>query len=72
MRRAAGLVGVDTHTALVWAAKAGIAISRRPQKLSTDVRAGASRDLRRGMTKSKWHFERVSQSGPSLDCCSAT
>ena len=56
MRRAAGLVGVDTHTALVWAAKAGIAISRRPQKLSTDVRAGASRDLRRGNDKEQVAF----------------
>lgn len=56
VRRAAGLVGVDTHTALVWAAKAGIVISRRPQKLSTDVRAGASRDLRRGNDKEQVAF----------------
>lgn len=53
VRRAASLVGVDPQTALVWAAKAGIAISRRPQKLSTDVRAKAIRDLRRGTDKER-------------------
>ena len=51
VRKAAGLVGVDPQTALVWAAKAGIAISRRPQKLSADVCAKAIRDLRRGTDK---------------------
>lgn len=51
VRKAASLVGVDPQTALVWAAKAGIAISRRPQKLSTNVRAKAIRDLRRGIDK---------------------
>ncbi|GKS91915.1 TnsD family Tn7-like transposition protein [Acidovorax sp. SUPP2539] len=53
VRKAANLVGVDPQTALVWAAKAGIAISRRPQKLSTNVRAKAIRDLRRGTDKEK-------------------
>lgn len=51
VRKAASLVGVDPQTALVWAAKAGIAISRRPQKLSTDVRAKTIRELRKGADK---------------------
>lgn len=51
VRKAASLVGVDPQTALMWAAKAGIAISRRPQKLSTDVRARAIRELRKGADK---------------------
>lgn len=51
VRKAASLVGVDPQTALMWAAKAGIAISRRPQKLSTDVRAKAIRALRKGADK---------------------
>ena len=51
VRKAASLVGVDPQTALVWAAKAGIAISRRPQKLSIDVRAKAIRNLRKGTDK---------------------
>lgn len=51
VRKAASLVGVDPQTALMWAAKAGIAISRRPQKLSTDVRAKAIRELRKGADK---------------------
>ena len=51
VRKAASLVGVDPQTALMWAAKAGIAISRRPQKLSTDVRANAIRELRKGADK---------------------
>jgi hypothetical protein len=51
VRKAASLVGIDPQTALMWAAKAGIAISRRPQKLSTDVRAKAIRELRKGADK---------------------
>lgn len=51
VRKAASLVGVDPQTALMWAAKAGIAISRRPQKLSMDVRAKAIRELRKGADK---------------------
>ena len=51
IRKAASLVGVDPQTALIWASKAGIAISRRPQKLSTDVRANAIRELRKGADK---------------------
>ena len=51
VRKAASLVGVDPQTALIWAAKAGIEISRRPQKLSTDLRAKAIRDLRKGADK---------------------
>lgn len=62
VRQAASLVGVDPQTALVWAAKAGIAISRRPQKLSTNVRAKAIRDLRRGIDKEK----AASQAGVSV------
>lgn len=62
VRKAASLVGVDPQTALVWAAKAGIAISRRPQKLSTNVRAKAIRDLRRGLDKEK----AASQAGVSV------
>ncbi|UCU98610.1 TnsD family transposase [Acidovorax radicis] len=62
VRKAARLVGVDPQTALVWAAKAGIAISRRPQKLSTNVRAKAIRDLRRGIDKEK----AASQAGVSV------
>lgn len=62
VRKAASLVGVDPQTALVWAAKAGIAISRRPQKLSADVRAKAIRDLRRGTDKEQV----ASQAGVSV------
>ncbi|CAN7570749.1 TnsD family transposase [Acidovorax sp. LjRoot129] len=62
VRKAASLVGVDPQTALVWAAKAGIAISRRPQKLSKNVRAKAIRDLRRGIDKEK----AASQAGVSI------
>ncbi|WP_162233976.1 TnsD family Tn7-like transposition protein [Delftia lacustris] len=56
LRSAAGLVGIDTQTALLWAAKDGIAISRRPQKLSTEVRAKAIRDLRCGTDKEQVAF----------------
>lgn len=62
VRKAASSVGVDPQTALVWAAKAGIAISRRPQKLSTNVRAKVIRDLRRGIDKEK----AASQAGVSV------
>jgi hypothetical protein len=51
VRKAASLVGVDPQTALIWTAKAGIAISRRPQKLSSDVRVKAVQDLRNGTNK---------------------
>lgn len=51
VRKAAGLVGVDHQTALLWAAKNGIGISRRPQKLANDVRARAIRGLRMGTDK---------------------
>ncbi len=53
LRKAARLVGVDTQTALVWAASGGIGVPRRPQKLTEDVRTKAIRDLRKGADKSR-------------------
>jgi hypothetical protein len=53
VRKAASLVGIDPQTALLWAAKHGIAVSRRPQKLSKDVRAKAIRELRKGADKAQ-------------------
>lgn len=53
LRKAASLVGVDTQTALVWAASSGIDVPRRPQKLTEDVRVKAIRDLRKGADKSR-------------------
>lgn len=53
VRKAASLVGVDPQTALVWAARAGIAVSRRPQKLSAEVRSKALRELRKGAEKAQ-------------------
>ena len=51
MREAASLVGIDPQTALVWAARGGIEVSRRPQKLSNDIRARAILGLRNGADK---------------------
>ncbi len=51
VREAAILVGIDPQTALVWAARGGIEVSRRPQKLSNDIRARAILDLRNGADK---------------------
>ncbi|WP_409362548.1 TnsD family Tn7-like transposition protein [Acidovorax soli] len=53
LRKAASWVGVDTQTALVWAASSGIDLPRRPQKLTDDVRTKAIRDLRKGADKSR-------------------
>ncbi len=48
---AARLVGVDTTTAMVWAARAGIAIPRRPKLLDESARLRLRRDLQRGHDK---------------------
>lgn len=49
---AARSVGVDTTTAMVWAASAGIPIQKRPSKIKPDVRAKMIKALRRGTEKS--------------------
>jgi len=51
VRKAANLTGVDPQTAILWAARSGIKVSRRPQKLTPDVRAKVNRDLRKGADK---------------------
>lgn len=51
VRKAARFVGIDAQTAIVWAARDGIEISRRPKKLLNDVRNRAIVDLRKGADK---------------------
>ncbi len=50
-RVAAKALGIDTQTAVLWAAQLGIPVTRRPKKLSDDVRATAVLALRRGAEK---------------------
>lgn len=49
--QAAKQIGIDTATAMVWAAKAGIATPRRPKVLKPDIREGLIRDLKEGHDK---------------------
>ena len=49
--KAADHVGVDTATAMAWAARAGIATPRRPKLLKAPKRAQLIGDLRRGYEK---------------------
>jgi hypothetical protein len=49
--KAADYVGVDTATAMTWAARAGIATSRRPKLLKEPNRGHLIRDLKRGGEK---------------------
>lgn len=50
-RAAAKALGIDTQTAVLWAAQLGIPVTRRPKKLSDDVRATAVLALHRGADK---------------------
>jgi hypothetical protein len=48
---AARIVGVDTTTAMIWAASAGIPTKKRPSKIKPDCKAKMIRALRRGVDK---------------------
>jgi transposase len=48
---AARHVGIDTTTAMVWAASAGISTKKRPSQIKPDSKAKMVRDLRRGADK---------------------
>lgn len=48
---AAAVVGIDTKTALVWAARAGIATGRRPKSLKPELRAKLRAMLAAGSNK---------------------
>lgn len=50
-RSAANVLMIDTQTALLWAEQLGFAVSKRPQKLSDDVRLFVETALRRGTDK---------------------
>ena len=50
-RAAAKTLRIDTQTALLWAEQLGLAVSRRPQKLSEDVRLIVETALRGGTGK---------------------
>ena len=50
---AAAKIGIDTCTAMAWAAKLGIAVQRRPKKLTPAVRAQTINKLRRGADKAE-------------------
>lgn len=52
VRAAAKTLRIDTQTALLWAKQSGLAVSKRPQKLSDDVRLFVETALRRGTNKS--------------------
>lgn len=51
MRMAAKTLGIDVGTAMAWAAKAGLAASRRPKKLTGERRIQAIAQLRKGADK---------------------
>jgi transposase len=51
MRMAAKTLGIDVGTAMAWAAKAGLAASRRPKKLMGERRIQAIAQLRKGADK---------------------
>lgn len=51
MRMAAKTVGVDVGTAIAWATKAGLSASRRPKKLTDEIRRQAISELQKGHDK---------------------
>lgn len=51
IRAAANQIGIDTATAMVWATRAGITISRRPKKLSEEIRQNIIEKLHVGYSK---------------------
>ena len=51
IRAAANQIGIDTATAMVWATQAGITISRRPKKVTEDLRQKIIRKLNAGAAK---------------------
>ncbi len=51
LSRAATEVGIDTGTAMVWAAQAGIVVARRPKRLKPEIRSALIKDLRQGHGK---------------------
>lgn len=53
LSRAAKAVGVDVTTMMVWAAKAGLQIKRRPKTLTSDVKKRLVEGLRRGDDKAQ-------------------
>ncbi|MGZ5799376.1 MAG: TnsD family Tn7-like transposition protein [Burkholderiaceae bacterium] len=53
VRQASNQVGIDVATGMVWATRAGIAISRRPKKLKSNIRIKLIADLSKGMEKSE-------------------
>lgn len=53
MRAAAETLGIDTQTAMVWAAQSGIEASRRPKLLKGDARRNLIAALQRGTSKAE-------------------
>lgn len=53
VKSTAAALGIDTTTALVWAAQLGISTSRRPKKLKTEIRQALLEKLRAGIDKSE-------------------
>ena len=51
VRAAAVEIGIDTATAMVWAAQMGVAVARRPKKLKYERRQALVAQLRQGMDK---------------------
>lgn len=51
MRIAAKTIGIDVGTAMAWAAKAGLSVSRRPKKMTTEIRKQAISELEQGHDK---------------------
>ncbi len=51
LRAAARYLGIDVGTAMMWAAKLGLQISRRPKYLCADIRAAIVAKLRNGEDK---------------------
>lgn len=45
LSRAAAEVGIDTGTAMAWAAQAGVKVPRRPKRLKPEIRSALIRDL---------------------------
>lgn len=44
-------LGIDVKTGMIWAAKSGIEVNRRPSKLMANARKRMTEDLRSGMSK---------------------
>lgn len=53
VRAAAAELGIDTATAMVWAAQMGVMVSRRPKKLKHEVRQALVARLRDGVDKAE-------------------